>query len=211
MIVASVDAGLDDVRLAVWDTAKAKHEPLTPTIGALKGWVSNHKFKTSPQDTTSDRCAQIAEWVEAVVSKERVELVWLEVPSAAGAYARMQAKQQTKTAVNAAGIEKLNRSIGAIAAGIHAGGARIEEVKSKTSKEHRKIQVQAALDFLKMEPVRNADAIDALWLGVEAINRLHTAPLEKALMERLKGREPHPIFKRPTKKLTSAITKKPLM
>lgn len=170
MIFLAIDPGMDLVAVAVFDSSTAKPGSLG---GALKGWTHMLTFSTDSSKPTNDRCAEISDFVAQAVRDHGASVAFIEEPAKSGAYAR---NKGLHSAI-ADGLMKLNRGIGAIAAGAHAGGARLVEMPANRARKedrHNLLRMAATRAGIGL-PVgprggKREDEWDALWIGCEVVN-----------------------------------------
>lgn len=165
----AIDPGIDQVGGALFDPRLRTELTLD---GAARALLRTVTFRTSARTDVLTRCAAIAEWVADLVEAEGISRVVIELPSRDGGYRERVDRQRTKGSIGAAGEAKLNRAIGAVAAGAHLGGARISELPASRyqgplrSKEGRRRAMETALHHIGRGPLGgNQDTRDAAFLG----------------------------------------------
>lgn len=168
-LLLAVDPGLDVVGAALFDPRLRDEMTL---VGGARAFLGLHSCRTSTRDLVSDRCGVIAEWLAHMIDREGVGTVVLETPARDGGYRERLNRQRTKGSIASAGEAKLNRALGAIAAGAHLGGATLVEVSSGTyprsfrgKKARHDVMNLSLLKAGKPALRGNADSRDAAFLG----------------------------------------------
>ncbi|MCK9494186.1 MAG: hypothetical protein M0R75_01640 [Dehalococcoidia bacterium] len=168
-LLFAIDPGLDVVGGALFNPRLRDEMTL---VGGARAFVRLLSFRTSSRDLVSDRCGAIAEWVARTIDAEGVGTVVLETPARDGGYQERVQRQRTKGSIAAGGEAKLNRALGALAAGAHMGGAKLVEVSSGTyprsfrGKKARHDVMDRALRAVGKDPLKgNVDSRDAAFLG----------------------------------------------
>ncbi|HEU0299486.1 MAG TPA: hypothetical protein VFR37_08535 [Longimicrobium sp.] len=176
-LLVAVDPGIDIAAAAIYDLSRVGRPlPVGSLDAAARGFVRVVRGRTDTRATTLERCTALFEWLRALALELDPVLVVIEVPAHAGTYRGKLHRQEGAGSLNAAALEKLNRAIGALCAGAHAGCAAnpeavVVEFRSDYGKGFNRKRVRhdalAAAFRLAGLPVvgGNEDDRDAAFLG----------------------------------------------
>jgi hypothetical protein len=184
MKLLAIDPGIDVAGAAIYDLDLIPRRPAgfrgatVELRDVVRGFVGVASGRTRAEDSDLVRCASLARWAASVIDEHHPTVVVLEVPAIAGAHRAVQARQTGRRgAINAAGLQKLERAIGAIGAAVltHPRAPRLREFRADypalfRDKRVRHDVINAALRSAGRAALKgNADERDAAFLGGWAI------------------------------------------
>jgi hypothetical protein len=165
---AAIDSGIDLVAVALFDSVLC---PVSPRTGDPNGFTRAaaglwHTFTiaTPPGTATVARCAEISQQLRSELTAP-LDYAIIEIPRNAYRSEDAIRRRLPLQALNES-LMLLNRGIGAIAAGMAGTGQLLETRAFASRKEHRRIEVNAALTALDRPAVRNGDVVDAIHIGL---------------------------------------------
>lgn len=172
MRILAVDPGLDAAAAALFDPslipARRDSRDLDGRLTAAHTFVRSLICRTDSGDRLSSRLAKLHCWAFGLAGELPETVVHVEIPPTW--HAGKEMKGRVQPAKMMAAVHGLNRALGALLSGFELGGATVVEVPaSKMRKEQR---IELANHFLRLaghQEVRNKDAADAAWYGIEAV------------------------------------------
>jgi Holliday junction resolvasome RuvABC endonuclease subunit len=130
--------------------------------------------RTAPGDPICERLGQIARRLREIIFECGPERVYIEKPSTAGVYWKRRQRQFSKTALNAADLEKLNMAIGALVAAAEAEDVDVTLVPASTVDKKLRLKIVRAQLRDQKHPLAlservSPDLLDAIYLGAFAL------------------------------------------
>lgn len=163
----AIDPGIDLVAAAVFDSRACPAQIASDPYGftrAAHGLVQTWTCKTEPGEASVLRCRRIRMALEAEFAGDPFDIAIVEIPVYAGRNRKAMAAGRRMEAM-AEGMALLNRSIGAITAGLRA--KQLVEMRAfGNRKEDRRTVLNRILAGIGKPEIRNLDLSDAAYIGL---------------------------------------------
>lgn len=169
--IISIDPGLATTALARW-TVRRWSGPgswvSAPAEAKLDCLAGTGSFTTNGKKPLAHRLLQIHEFV--IEQCETADLILIEEPAVAGAYAERRGRQRTRSQLNAKDMASFNRALGVvIAAAEQLAPGKVELVKASQMPKLQRHAILAGLLAKRKHQThqpRNGHERDAVWVGL---------------------------------------------
>ena len=166
MILLTLDPGIDQTGVAVFDSARLR-QPLRELLACRDALVLVTALRTKPAPPVTDRLADLARQLRVVIVETGARLVLIERPAIAGTYGRNRRKAGTADGFMPRTMQVFGFAVGALVATAADADCAVEFVGApRLSKAERALAVRAVWPALGRT---NEDQRDALYLGLAAL------------------------------------------
>lgn len=171
MRILSIDPGLDVTGVAVWRPEPRRAPWMAATavdkLGVLDDVVL---LRTSPRDPMPQRMAYLFSELRHLALERVARLAYVETPARAGSYQRHRRAARGEVGeMLAAPLMGFHMACGAIYAALVEAHVTVEECRAgRASKAEKRELVNHARRQAGYDPLRNQDAVDALFVGLAA-------------------------------------------
>lgn len=166
MILLTLDPGIDQTGVAVFDSARLR-QPARELLACRDALLGIALLRTAPTPPVTERLADLARQLRVVIVEAGARLVLIERPAIPGTYGRNRRKAGTADGFMPRTLQVFSFAVGALVATAADAGCRVEFVTApRLGKAERAMAVRAVWPALGRT---NEDQRDALYLGLTAL------------------------------------------